>query len=313
MSLKKIFREGYHVTREEGLRHAYLRGKGFTREATFRAWHKASGRVNRGVPIYEKDWDLLIILDACRFDSLQNISNDYGFVGEVDSIESVGSYSRSWMENNFISSYRDEISQTVMVSGNPYTESVLDTEQFKQLEEVWRYSWDSDVGTIRPRPITDSAISIARKTDVEQMIVHYMQPHAPFTTNPNLESGLSPSNWGDTIDRSIWTRVRDGSVPLAKAKKAYVEELKMVLEEVELLLNNIDAETAVISADHGEAMGEYGIYGHPRGVAIDALRVVPWAKTTATDNMSHEPKPSSEPSRTEGDQMDRLRDLGYLG
>lgn len=47
-----------------------------------------------------------------------------------------------------------------------------------------------------------------------------------------------------------------------------------MLEEVELLLNNIEAEFVAFTADHENAVWEMGIYGHSN-VPIDALRVVP--------------------------------------
>lgn len=312
MSIISPLKGGYRIARERGIRDAYHKGKAFIRESSLRSWHKLSGRADRGEPIYGKEWDLLVILDACRFDALQNATSNYHFLNEMDSIESLGSYSQSWMERNFTEEYDEEIARTTMVSGNPYTESVLDAERFARLEEVWRYSWDEDIGTIRPRPLTDTAISLARRENPERMIVHYMQPHAPFTTHPELQSGRSASNWADLTDKSVWMRVREGELSLARAREAYHDELEMVLQDIALLLSSVDAETAVISADHGEAMGERGVYGHPRGVAIDALRIVPWVETTATDDGTHEPDLAIDTTGTSGDQKDRLRDLGYL-
>jgi hypothetical protein len=264
------------------------------------------------MPIYERDWDLLVVLDACRFDALQDVADDFEFLDEVDSAESVGSYSRSWMERNFTDEYADEMQKTTMVTGNPFTESVLDPMDFERLEEVWRYTWDKDLGTIHPRPLTDTAISLSREKDLDRMIVHYMQPHAPFTTHPDLQQGPSASNWADATDKSVWMRVQEGEVPLKQVREAYYDELRMVLEDVGLLLDNIGADSVIVTADHGEAMGEYGIYGHARGVAIDALRVVPWAETTASDSKQYEPTIDQKSVEISGDQTERLRDLGYL-
>ena len=38
-----------------------------------------------------------------------------------------------------------------------------------------------------------------------------------------------------------------------------------VLNDIGILLDNLDAERVVITADHGEAFGEYGILGHKLG------------------------------------------------
>ena len=312
MSTLDVFRQGVRIARERGIRDAYHKGQAFARETTLRKWHELNGASGRGVPIYEHDWDLLIVLDACRFDALRDVAADHEFIGEVSATESVGSYSLSWMERNFTERYADEMARTAMVTGNPFTETALSKSQFARLDEVWRHSWDKDVGTIRPRALTDTAITVAREADPDRLIVHYMQPHAPFTTHPELQQGPLADEWADATDKSVWMRVQEGDVPLERAREAYYDELRMVLADVELLLENVDAETAVITADHGEAMGEYGIYGHARGVAIDALRIVPWAETTAIDTHSYEPEHASTDSQIEENQTERLRDLGYL-
>lgn len=310
MSLLQLFKGGLRLLRERGVRDTFHEVRAFLWEAALRHYHQFTGKVERGTPIYEQDWDLLVVLDACRADFLQEAAPDHDFLDDVDESESVGSYSLSWMEQNFTPKYSEGMAETVHVTGNPFTETALDPNDFGHLEEVWRYSWDEEIGTIRPRPITDAAISLAREQDADQVIVHYMQPHAPFTTHPELQTGPSADDWADAADKSVWMRVQQAEVPLENAKNAYRDELAMVLEEVELLLNNVDAETAVVTADHGEAMGESGIYGHARGVAIDALRVVPWASTTAVDSGEHTPE--DHRSQLEGNQTDRLRDLGYM-
>jgi len=312
MSVLQIFKDGYQIARDHGIRDAYHRGKAFTREASLRQWHQVTGARDRGKPIYEHDWDLLVVLDACRFDALQRVASDYAFLNTVGSTESVGSYSLAWLEENFTEAYADEMAQTAMITGNPFTETALSGTQFARLEEVWRHTWDEDVGTIRPRPLTDTAISVARNDDPDRMIVHYMQPHDPFTTHPELQHGRSASEWADATDKSVWMRVQAGEIPVERARDAYYDELRMVLEDVELLLDNVDADTAVITADHGEAMSESGIYGHAPGVAIDALRVVPWAETTAVDTGSYIPAETPRHVDVTGTQTDRLRDLGYL-
>jgi hypothetical protein len=312
MGVVNILKEGYQIAQKRGLRDAFYEGKAFLREATLRNWHSFSGTANRGEPIYEQDWDLLVVLDACRFDALQRVASDYAFLSSVGSTESVGSYSLAWLEKNFTETYADKMAQTAMISGNPFTETALSAAQFGRLEEVWRHTWDEDVGTIRPRPLTDTAISVARDDNPDRMIVHYMQPHDPFTTHPELQRGRSASEWADATDKSVWMSVQAGELLVERARDAYYDELRLVLEEVELLLDNVDADTAVITADHGEAMGESGIYGHTPGVAIDALRVVPWAETTAVDTGSHTPDETPAEVDGTGTQTDRLRDLGYL-
>lgn len=310
MSSLDLITGAARLLRERGPRDTYHEARAFIREAALRKYHSKTGRVEQGTPIYDQDWDLLVVLDACRVDFLREVAPEFDFLPEVNERTSVGSYSLSWMQRNFVEEYTDEMAETVHVTGNPFSETALDPNEFRRLEEVWRYSWDEDVGTIRPRALTDTAISLAREMDPNQMIVHYMQPHAPFTTAPELQRGPKATDWADATDKSIWMRVRQGEVSLDRARQAYREELRMVLNEVEVLLNNVDANVAIVTADHGEAMGESGIYGHARGVAIDSLRQVPWAPTTAEDRGTH--NPIDHRGDASGVQGDRLRDLGYL-
>lgn len=310
MNLIQILKKGVRLLRERGIYDTYYEVRSFLREAALRTYHDINGKADRGTPIYEQEWDLLVVLDACRADFLHEVADEYKFLNDVSEYESVGSYSLSWMEKNFTGDYAEEMANTIHVTGNPFSETALDSNSFQHLEEVWRYSWDEGVGTIRPRPITDTTIRLTREQESERIIVHYMQPHAPFTTHSDLQTGPSADNWADAADKSVWMQVQEGEIPLEEAKSAYRDELAMVLEEVELLVNNVDAEKTVVTADHGEAMGESGIYGHARGVAVDALRVVPWARTTAVD--SGEYTPDEHRSESDSEQMDRLRDLGYL-
>lgn len=310
MGASELLVNTVRYAREHGVRETLRRGTSFAREASLRWWHSISGREAGGEYVFEREWDLLIILDACRADALSEVADEYPFLDTPGTFESVGSYSLSWMENNFREKYSGEMSRTTLVTGNPFSETALDGGEFKRLEEVWKHTWDEEVGTIPPRPITNRTVSLFREHDLDRAIVHYMQPHEPFTTHPELQEGSSAAEWGDAVDKSVWKRVEEGEIEEERAREAYMDELRMILDEVALLLDNVDAEKVIITADHGEAMGEYGIYGHPRGIAIDELRVVPWYETTARDSGTHEPAVNSK--QLEGDQTQRLRDLGYL-
>jgi glucan phosphoethanolaminetransferase (alkaline phosphatase superfamily) len=72
----------------------------------------------------------------------------------------------------------------------------------------------------------------------------------------------------------------------------------------------LDAETVIITSDHGNAIGEWGIYGHPIHMPIAELQTVPWIKTTAIDKQSHEPE-AVRKSTVDPDIEGRLRQLGY--
>ncbi|MFC7080227.1 hypothetical protein [Halorussus caseinilyticus] len=103
-----------------------------------------------------------------------------------------------------------------------------------------------------------------------------------------------------------------GPTPRSAAWSAYLENLRWVLEEVELLLSNMDADTLVVSSDHGEAFGEWGLYGHYRHVPIPVLKNVPWVELSATDSGEYEPAVEAKSvDVTDDDVEQRLSALGY--
>lgn len=56
---------------------------------------------------------------------------------------------------------------------------------------------------------------------------------------------------------------------------AYEENLKIALEAVSQITNNLEGRT-VITSDHGEAWGENAVWGHPENKHIPVLIEVPW-------------------------------------
>jgi hypothetical protein len=157
--------------------------------------------------------------------------------------------------------------------------------------------------------MTDRAIEVGRDHDPERMVVHYLQPHHPFIPDPELDPGQSIENFTEEAWDDIWDRLRHGEVSKERVWNAYRENLRYVLADVELLLENVDAETVVITSDHGNAFGEWGIYGHPMHTPLSCLRTVPWIETTATDTGTRDPE--EHESSVDSDVQDRLRQLGY--
>lgn len=148
--------------------------------------------------------------------------------------------------------------------------------------------------------MSEAAIQTWRETDADRMVVHYMQPLAAFITNPEIR----PSE--HEID--IWKEILRGNKTETELWRAYRRNLSYVLEEVSAVLNAVSADPVVITADHGNAVGEWGLYGHPP-VPIDALRDVPWVETTA-ERIQEYDSSFKEPS-AEVDVDEQLRALGY--
>jgi hypothetical protein len=285
--------------------------------AYLRCLQAVGRRLGFGTSVYEFDWDVLVVLDACRPDALRDAAPDYEFLEGVGTLRSVGSCSSEWLENTFqVPDHREAVGRTAMVTGNTWTDRYLDADRFALLDEVWKYAWDDDLGTVPADAITDRAVRVARDRDPDRLVVHYMQPHHPFVPDPlEGDSGMARTG-AHSSKTSPWVLLRRGAVPVARVREAYEANLRYVLRSVRTLLSNVDG-TAVVTADHANLFGEWGLYGHPMHTPVPALLTVPWVETTGRDRHTHEPSlspptplPVSRVYGAEGD-AERLQALGY--
>lgn len=292
-----------------------------------------------GTNVYTRDWDILILLDTCRVDALREVAPEYDFIKEIDSIRSVGGRSPEWIAKTFTEEYEKVIQQTAYLSANVFAKPILDAESpdassladksftydlLKRIPTVsvdklgmceYLFEYESvgeegplghEEGGTPPRYVTDRGIDVARSGKFDRLILHYLQPHPPYIARAleeNRPLQRHERDWwgyiGDTGDKeTIW--------------ETYLDELRYVLDEVEVLLENVDANHVAISADHGEAFGEYWEFGHKTGSIHPKVRNVPWVETTAVDTGSYEPE-FEAPSKAnrEDDLSEQLQALGY--
>ena len=271
--------------------------------------------LGRGENVYNKDWDVLVILDACRVDLLESVVDEYEWLPEtVYSTTSVGWNSPTWLENTFTKDYLNLIKKTNLITANPHTEKVLNEntdislETFSNVSLLYQHRWDSKVGTVQPDIVTDTAIEAGRKEEFDRLVVHYMQPHFPSIPNPELESGIEYVPGVFPWKNNIWERLKRGQIDEATVWNAYKENLRHVLEYVNKLRTNIDSDRFIISADHGNAVGEKGYYGHSYNLT-DAVWNVPWVEVSAEDRRTREVDLSKTTEEKNVDE--KLKALGY--
>lgn len=321
------FREWFTKIREHIREHPKRAPLYFVFTLYLSVWYAITSRRPSGRNVYESDWDLLVILDACRVDTLREVADEYDFIENVDSVWSVGSQSAEWMANTLTDSHREEIEGTTYISGNGFSGGILkrggrppanntiplDISSWSTVNEdalhshieVWETNHDGTYGSVLPGPMTDYTIEEGRNGDANRIITHYTQPHLPYIGAAYRE-GRSATD----LENRGYELLEEGHGSHEDVYDAYKETLRWVLDDVEELLENIDAEKVVITSDHGEAFGEWKAYGHPEGFPHPAVRKVPWVETTAKDEHTREPDIEID-SSVKTDVEDHLRDLGY--
>ncbi|GAD53589.1 hypothetical protein MBEHAL_2349 [Halarchaeum acidiphilum MH1-52-1] len=297
----------------EGVRALRHGGPGVAMELLSRAYY-TYGRRTDGDVVLERDWDVLVVLDACRADLMAAVADDHAWLRTEGPIQSVGATSSEWLTETFGSVPTGALDEIGYVTGNPYSAEHVDHDAFAFVDEVWEYGWDDDLGTVPARPITDRAVAAGRERDAERLVVHYMQPHFPSV--PRGEGDGIPLERFGRESLSVWEELRYGWRDRADVWAAYIENLEYVLDEVRLLTENIDAERVAVTADHGNALGERHLYGHVGGVSTPELREVPWCVTSASDTGDHRPTTHHATDGGAGEATDeavaaRLEALGY--
>lgn len=298
------FRDFLQTTREWVDEEGVLGVKYGINQAWMGLLRRTSPLFEQGTNVYYKEWDVLLILDACRVDAMEEVADEYSFLDTPDTMRSAASTSIEWMEKTFTDEYRDEIENTIYVTANQHSDSVSEL-PFLDFENVYDYGWDDEVGTVPADVVTDVSIEAGReyRGEYDRMIVHYMQPHFP--------SIPKPIGHGNKFD-NVWKELMIGRGDKDEVWESYIANLRYVLDHVDVLLENIDAETVAISADHGNGIGEWGVYEHPVGVPTASVKTVPWYVTTAVDERSREPEEMSSMDVDNVNPEQRLKSLGYL-
>lgn len=273
-------------------------------------WYFGCIYSHSGTDYMEADWDNLLILDACRYDAFEELNH---LDGELSVVQSPASETES-----FLRAIADGRSfpDTVYITANPQI-TKIDT-RFHEMHFLWESLWDDEVDTVRPEDVTEFTLSLLDRYSDKRLIVHYIQPHIPFIGPTGRQLDQAPFQ-GGTLERaqpgedSVWQQLKLGEMEVETARQAYRENLELALDAVEPLVESLVGKT-VVTSDHGNAFGEWGIYGHPRNRPIAPITTVPWLEIL-TDSRREIVAADSTVSPTEVQEQSvkgRLEALGYV-
>jgi hypothetical protein len=243
--------------------------------------------------IHNRDWDNMIILDACRYDIFQQYA-DIG--GKIEPTVSKASSSVGFYRENFSGRNHND---TVLVTQNPHVEREVEAGTFyKRVTTFDRDEAEQWEGG-KPKPVFDIAKSEINSISDKKFIIHFMQPHAPYhgkkaeelRANLHAEKGIvftsfdSDEKITEADPNKVYHNIPDaaeGGVDISyeKHREIYIENFLEVQKYVLDLLEILNGRT-VITSDHGELLGDPPTlcptkYKHPGGTYCQELRVVPW-------------------------------------
>ena len=244
--------------------------------------------------IHNRDYDMLVILDACRYDVFSQVIFDY-MDGLLIPVRSPASITIDWLKKVWGKrSWNDivYVSASPMVNKRGLLRSFDARERFLEIIEVWDWGWDKELSTVPPNKVnfgiklamTKLRLKGLRYSINYKIIVHYVQPHAPYIGRTRIageDIGVRHrSHVYRMVDESVWLwrllgRIEDLGYDINIIRRAYMDNLHLVLKEVRRLINHLHG-TIIVTSDHGELLGEKLLLEHPEGLYVKELIVVPW-------------------------------------
>lgn len=230
--------------------------------------------------IADTDWDILIIFDACRADSFQEET------GRGHTVRSPAPNTAKWVYR-----MRDVWAdiKPVYLSSNPVASRTLHDmgmrHYVRDLHNCWDRLWGrftaQSVPGVHPMSVNGYLYGIDPEPDVP-VVVHYLPPHSPYMGNPPLRL----ARWGDhegelyqachqlhRPDRAI----EAGECTWDEVREAYRGNLRLAWDAARQLAMACPNRRVVVTADHGEYLGENDRFGHQlRWEGDDLLHEVPW-------------------------------------
>jgi len=248
----------------------------------------------------DREWDILILLDGCRYDYFKEYNT---IKGNLKKVVSPSTGTKDWFERIINSKCDDIIYLTPIVKFDTwYPNHGL----FKEVK-LWGDKKSFKYSALNPLDISRIAGEYIKKYPNKRIIVHFLVPHPPFLT-------MAPEHKEKIKKESLKT---DENIKKSKLKRKFLFIIWMLkqrfptiifwhLERLlglhggmlvlyktggfklirELYRNNLILALSainkiytrgkmIITADHGQRLGEYGMFGHG-GWRSKSVIEVPW-------------------------------------
>lgn len=299
----------------------------------FELYRSASAISKQRTLIHEftdQDEFALVILDACRYDEFEKIYHNY-LDGELQRTWASGRWTAEYVERTWTQTHKLTYVNSAPVISNLYFENrdsaYRPEEHISSLVDVWRTHWEPDLETVPAEAVTAVALDQVQDGPT-RLVAHYMQPHVPYIGDSELHQATSaePPAGHELDARTILEHenrstylllelLEAGEISDEELKSAYRRNLDYVFQSVVQLVRRLDC-PVVITADHGEHLGENGKHLHEEDSTL--IRQVPWFTVSEDEigtqsDLPFEYDGNVEPATdVSTDIVDRLESLGYV-
>jgi len=235
--------------------------------------------------VIDKEWDILILLDACRYDYFKRVNPYHGVLTQFDQ-GCIGT--KQYMQMNF---QNRDCSNIVFINHLISFKKWLDERSFYKVIYVDKVYWDNNFGAVFPEPITKVALEAIKKYPTKRFVVHYQQPHLPFLdrgreivklrTKKEIEytnniigaiakylnrmKNIFPPIPFWYLEKLFGKNAGIGEIFFDEGwdglKKSYTYNINRVLKAVEEIVK-LKNKKIVITSDHGKVIGEYLQFSH---------------------------------------------------
>jgi len=246
----------------------------------------------------DRDWEILLFMDACRYDYFEKCNT---FDGNLEPYDIGCNGTLKYFDFLF----RDQdCSDVIFINHLFWFHKWYDKSKFFKVHDACNTHWNQDFGTVLPEDMSKLALEYALKYPNKRVIAHYAQPHIPYLDRPknlvkkkteqqcvystpmkgsiakllNKCKNIFPAMPFWMIERIFGGNAGVGEIYFSEGfaglKKSYEYNIRRVLKSIEEIIDKTDRLT-VITSDHGKLIGEYFMFSHgwwkPK-----AVTTVPW-------------------------------------
>lgn len=278
----------------------------------YRAWRALVRRLTRpraGGDQHERlaglDWDVLLVLDACRLDALRRVT-DWPVAAATSPASATGEWLAAAADSGVLAG------ATVATSNSRYTTFDLG---LRECHDLWETAWVDRLGNAPPEPVLERVDELVAEGHLPA-VGHVGPPHAPYIARVDGEwlpvfPEVTAWHWDPDRDGfeqlSQEAAMASGVVDLDRALAGYRASVRSVWDVAsEHVARWARAGlTVVVTADHGETFGrarDYWLVEHPEGCHVPPLTRVPFAVFADGERRGATPASAEE----------SLRSLGYV-